>query len=328
MIRLRFLLPLWLLCVLMAGCGRPSQSTSVSRPAFSSDSAYLYISQQVEMGPRVPDTRAHTECLIYLMQQLERMGAVVECQHGTMLNYSGQEQMIVNIIGHFGAPVEQGRLLLAAHYDSRPWCDEEDDYDQRFMPVPGANDGASGVGVLLEVARQLGLQQQDSSARVRPVDIVFFDCEDMGTPSFYTGTQREDTWCLGSQFWAEALKANGQERYYQFGILLDMVGAEDAVFCKEYYSMQFASDYVEKMWRTAGRLGHGRYFSHERIYPITDDHFYVNSIASIPMLDIVHYGANGRTGFPAWWHTQQDNMTHISRATLQAVGETVMATIQ
>ena len=274
------------------------------------------------MGPRVPDTRAHTECLLYLMQQLERFGAVVECQHGTMPDYEGKEQHVINIIGHYGEPAQKGRILLAAHYDSRPWCDEEDDYDYRFMAVLGANDGASGVGVLLEIARQLGRSLEDSTAKVKPVDIVFFDCEDMGTPSFYTGQERQDTWCLGSQLWAGEL-LNAKD--YQFGIVLDMVGAPDANFPKEYYSVQYAGNYVEKLWQNAARLGHGRYFVQKDAYPVTDDHYYVNRKAGIPTLDVIHYSSQSGTGFPLWWHTRKDDMRNINKPTLQAVGETVMS---
>jgi len=256
------------------------------------------------------------------MQQMERFGAVVECQHGTIQNYNGEQQQVINIIAHYGDPTQKGRLLLGAHYDSRPWCDEEEDYSQRFVAVPGANDGASGVGVLMEVGRQLGILQQDTTVKIRPIDIIFFDCEDMGTPSFYTGVERQDTWCLGSQLWANTLTNSNS---YQYGVILDMVGAPDAVFPKEYHSLQYAKDYVEKTWRIAGQLGHGRYFSHETVYPITDDHYYINTIAHIPTLDIIHYTANGGTGFAPWWHTQNDNMTHISKETLQAVGEVVMS---
>ena len=316
--------------VLCVGCSAPSsQSKSpMTRPSFNADSAYSYVSAQVNFGPRVPDSKAHTECAVWLVQQLKRFGAEVTLQQGRMINYAGHEQQIYNIIASF---VPQGsqeeRILLAAHYDSRPWCDEEDEYSQRFQGVPGANDGASGVGVLLEIARQLGIKQANNEP-FTPTDIVLFDCEDMGTPAFYTGQQRENTWCLGSQLWAREY-AYGTEMpldlKYRFGVLLDMVGAPDAVFPKEYYSVQFANDYVETIWRIAQRLGHGRYFSAALSYPITDDHYYVNTTTGIPMVDIIHYDARGNAGFASWWHTTEDDMQHIDRNTLQAVGEVVMS---
>jgi Zn-dependent M28 family amino/carboxypeptidase len=244
-----------------------------------------------------------------------------------MTDYSGKERHVTYVIGHFGQPQANDRVLLGAHYDSRPWCHEEEEYENRFLAVPGANDGASGVGVLLEVARQIGLMASDSSKAAPNVDIVFFDCEDMGTPAFYTGAERTDTWCLGSQLWASEMSKNRQTRSrFQYGIVLDMVGAPDAVFPKEYHSMRWGGNYVEKIWRTANRLGHGRYFVQGECYPITDDHYYVNKIAGIPCVDVVNYSTTG-TGFPSWWHTQCDDMSNISRETLQAVGETVMKVI-
>ena len=307
--------------LLLASCAK--KPATVSRPAFSADSAYAYCEAQMAFGPRVPNSSAHTYCAAWLMQMLRAAGADVTLQKGVLPDYSGREQQILNIIGHFGG-YDRPAVLLCAHYDTRPWCDEEDDYADRYYNVPGANDGASGVAVLLEIARQLGIRMADSTLTTRPVEIIFFDCEDMGTPAFYTGPQRDDTWCLGSQIWAtQQLQA---PRQYEFGILLDMVGAPDAVFPREYYSDQFAGNYTEQVWRAANTLGHGRYFSSEFSYPITDDHLYVNR-AGVPCLDIIHYDARSASGFPAWWHTRNDDMSNISRSTLQAVGETVLTVI-
>jgi len=310
---------------LATACNKQGKQT-VSRPSFSADSAYQFIATQVQMGPRVPGTKAHEECAAYLVRTLERMGGSVEQQRGTMTNYEGQELPVRNIVAHFGSKNLNNRILLAAHYDTRPWSDEEADYDNRFSPIDGANDGASGVGVLLEIARQLGEQQRDTARNVRGIDIVFFDCEDYGTPSFYTGQQRENTWCLGSQFWTQLMSIRRET--YQFGIVLDMVGAPDAVFPKEYYSKRYAGSYVEMIWRAARQLGFSQLFVNQNEAPIVDDHYYINSLAGIPCVDIIHYNRSSSTGFPFWWHTQQDNMQHISTATLQAVGEVVMKVIE
>lgn len=301
----------------------------VERPAFVADSAYQFISRQLRFGPRVPNSKAHTDCAVFLLQQLRNYGAEVELQKGTMLDYSGRPQPIFNIIGHFYTDDirDRSRILLAAHYDTRPWCDEEEEYENRFLNVPGANDGASGVGVLLEVARQLGKQLEDSTLAT-PVDIIFFDCEDMGTPQFYTGVERENTWCLGSQLWATEYAGNSPHANYRFGILLDMVGAPDASFPREMYSTQYAESYVETVWRAASALGYGRYFINQQAYPIVDDHYYINTIAGIPCIDIIHYDVRNATGFPSWWHTRQDDMRNISTATLQAVGETVLSVLR
>lgn len=308
-----------ILCFLLmlASCSRSGSSEkSVQVASFSADSAYLFIAEQVAFGPRVPGTPAHEQCARYLREQLRSFGAQVHVEQGQMPNYAGEPQQIYNIIGSY-APEAKRRILLCAHWDSRPWCDQEENYDERMQPVLGANDGASGVGVLLEIARQIG-------TRSVGVDIVFFDAEDMGTPSFYTGKEREDTWCLGSQLWAKQRVQDHTNKAYEFGVLLDMVGAPDAVFPKEYYSMQYAAPFVEKVWRTAGQLGYGRYFRDMRSYPLTDDHYYVNSIAGIPCLDIIHYDMQNGTGFAHYWHTRHDDMENVSKTTLGAVGRTLM----
>ena len=312
---------------LLSACGK--KTVTPSRPAFSSDSAYAYIEQQLAFGPRVPNSNAHMQCAVWLIEQLKAFGAEVELQKGFMPDYKGDNQQIYNIIGHF-TPLQRdssshagARILLGAHYDTRPWCDEEDDYSDRFYNVPGANDGASGVGVLLEVARQLSLKLSDSTLTT-PVDIIFFDCEDMGTPRVYTGAEREDTWCLGSQLWATNYAKNSAA-VYSFGIILDMVGAPDAVFPLEMYSTQYASNYQHQIWRAAEQLGYGAMFSKQQSYPITDDHYYINYIAGIPCVDVIHYDIRNATGFPHWWHTRNDNMDNISKSTLQAVGEVVMS---
>ena len=325
-----------LLCIigLLSAC-HSKPKTTIQRPVFNGDSAYQYIQKQVQYGPRVPGTTAHHECVIWLVQTLERMGGSVEQQRGTMTNYEDQQMPVINLIAHFGSRDLNNRILLAAHYDTRPWSDEEEDYESRFTPIDGANDGASGVGVLLEVARQLGQLQQDSTRNIRGIDIVFFDCEDSGTPSHYTGPEREDTWCLGSQLWATnyAKKISSlDERVggvsYSFGIVLDMVGAPDASFPREMYSTNYAANYQQQIWRTAQKLGYGSIFTDQQSYPITDDHYYINYIAGIPCVDIIHYDIRNATGFPHWWHTRNDNLDNISKSTLQAVGEVVMAQIK
>lgn len=311
-----------LTAVLCISCSKAVKTTTVERPAFCGDSAYAYVETQLSFGPRVPLSKGHTDCAVWLVQQLRRAGAQVELQKGSLPDYAGHIQPIINIIGHFTpdsmAGTSQG-ILLCAHYDTRAWCDEEEIYEDRFYNVPGANDGASGVAVLLEVARQLGAQGVK-----QPVDIVFFDYEDQGTPRTYTGVQREDTWCLGSQLFA--MQYPNRSGRYRFGILLDMVGAPDAVFPREIYSMQYAQNYVELVWRKALALGYGRYFVDKMAYPITDDHYYLNR-AGIPCIDIIHYDSHNAAGFANWWHTREDNIQNVDKSTLQAVGEVVLSAI-
>ncbi len=295
---------------------QPAQQKETLKVDFCADSAYKYVKQQVDFGPRIPETEAHYACVKFLQSKLQEFCPDVGLEQGTMINYEGREMPVCNIVCRFNAE-KKSRILLCAHYDSRPWADGEEDYDKRMIPIDGANDGASGVGVLLEVARQLGIQNTDKG-----IDIVFFDAEDMGTPDFYTGQQRENTWCLGSQLWAKQHK--NEAKNYQFGILLDMVGAPDAVFMKEYFSEQYATPYLDRVWQTARSLGYGRLFSERHAYPITDDHYYINTIAKIPTIDIIHYDTQSEHGFAPYWHTQNDDMTNISKHTLDAVGRVVL----
>ena len=327
---------LWMvccMCCLLVGCKTtpPKEQTPAVRCAFSADSAYSYIEYQVSCGARVPGSEAHDKCGTWLMNELRRHGAQVEQQVGTMLNYAGQQQEIRNIVAFFQGSTAN-TVLLCAHWDCRPWSDEETSKDQYYKPVLGANDGASGVGVILEIVRQLSILKSQGES-IPSVQIVFFDCEDMGTPNHYTGKERQDTWCLGSQLWAKeykrsTLNAQRSTLNYQYGILLDMVGDARATFQKEYFSLQYAKGYVDKIWSVAAELGYDKYFTYpQRPNPITDDHYYVNTLAGIPCLDIIDYRSNSTTGFPQWWHTQQDDMRNISKQTLQAVGETVLTTI-
>ena len=327
MVRKLTLILLASLC--LVACNKSAKPVTATHPDFSADSAYAYIERQMAFGPRVPNSKAHLDCAAWLIRQLRNSGAQVELQKGTLQDYAGRLQPIINIIAHFtpdSANAQKDAVLLCAHYDTRAWADEEPLYEDRAYNVPGANDGASGVGVLLEVARQLR-----NKTLTQPIDIIFFDYEDQGTPSSYTGVQRENTWCLGSQLFAahysERLKTAESQRPYRFGILLDMVGSPDAIFPKEMYSLEYAQNYVELIWRKAHQLGYGRYFLDKMSYPITDDHYYLN-IAGIPCVDIIHYDANNETGFASWWHTRQDDIRNIDKSTLQAVGEVVMAVVE
>ena len=317
---------IYVLLLLCVSCAKQQQSShSAVRYAFSADSAYHYIAQQVAFGARVPGTEEHAACGDWLVKKLAQYGAQVQNQHGTMPNYAGEEQALRNIVAYLEGNTQHA-ILLCAHWDSRPWSDEEPLYENRFAPVIGANDGASGVGVILEIVRQLSIRKAQGEY-IPSVQIILFDCEDMGTPTHYTGKEREHTWCLGSQYWAKELKIQKSKFKIQYGILLDMVGDPSATFPREYFSMTHAGNYVEQLWRTAAQLGYGRYFVNQAAYPITDDHYYVNTIAGIPCVDIIDYKPQNGTGFAEWWHTQQDDMRNINRQTLKAVGETVITTI-
>ena len=322
---------IYVLLLLCVSCAKQQQtSTADTRYAFSADSAYSYIAQQVAFGARVPDTEEHAACGDWLVKKLSQYGAQVQSQYGSMPNYAGKQQALRNIVAYLEGNTQRA-ILLCAHWDSRPWSDEEPLYENRFSPVIGANDGASGVGVILEIVRQLSIHKAKGDY-IPSVQIVLFDCEDMGTPTHHTGKERPDTWCLGSQYWAKAYKEAREQGKstcvpLQYGILMDMVGDPSATFPREYFSTNYAGNYVEQVWRTAARLGYSRYFVQQVAYPITDDHYYVNTLAGVPCIDIIDYKPQNETGFAEWWHTQKDDMRNINQQTLQAVGETVITTI-
>ena len=321
------------LVLLLAGCSvahkQPSSQALQPAVVFCGDSAYAYVAGQVAFGPRVPGSDAHNDCVQYIGHTMERFGAKVEIQTGEVQRYDGQWQHVANIIARLPADsgfTDKPAIMLCAHYDSRPWADQEEDYDKRMIPILGANDGASGVGVLMEVARQW----QNLNVRKHPLDVVLFDSEDMGTPAFYTGKQLPHTWCLGAQLWARSYRQSvisNQQSAIEYGILLDMVGDPNAAVPREYYSEQFAQKYVDRIWRAAEQQGFSHRFVSSKAYPITDDHYYVNTVAKIPCVDIIHYIPNSDTGFPWWWHTSKDDMSNISPNTLQEVGKVVMKVI-
>lgn len=293
-------------------------SLSSSTPLFDADSAYSYVARQVDFGPRVPNSAAHKACGDYLVSELTRFGAKLYVQETVLTAYNGDRLEARNIIGSYN-PDHSKRILLFAHWDSRPYADYETDPVRQRTPIDGADDGASGVGVLLEIARQL--KQTDPGIGI---DIIFFDAEDYGEPTF-DKTGKEDTWCLGSQFWAK----NPHVKNYRadFGILLDMVGHKDATFYKEGYSMQYAAPTVEKTWNIARELGYGRYFINAAGGHIIDDHIYVKQGRGIPCIDIIYTSSEKTHGFGAHWHTLDDTMENIDPKTLKATGQTVLEVI-
>jgi Zn-dependent M28 family amino/carboxypeptidase len=293
-------------------------SVHSSPPVFDADSAYMYVANQVAFGPRVPNTEAHKACGDYLISELKRCGVSLFVQETVLTAYNGARLQARNIIGSFN-PEDNKRLLLFAHWDSRPYADHDADEANHRKPVDGADDGASGVGVLLEIARQLGQHNPG-----RGIDIIFFDAEDYGTPAF-AQSRMTDPFCLGSQFWAK----NPHVKNYraEYGILLDMVGAKNAVFFKEGVSVHYAAPFVEKVWNTARNLGYGKYFIHAAGGSITDDHVYVIKGRNIPCIDIIHYDPDTDSGFAHYWHTVNDTMDNIDRETLKAVGQTLLEVI-
>ena len=285
---------------------------------YNKDSAYAYVERQVEFGPRVPNTEAHKACALYLNDKLEQFCDTVYLQEVSLTAYNGECLHAKNLIGVFN-PEQNKRVLLFAHWDSRPYSDRDSDINNYYRPIDGADDGASGVGVLLEIARQIDINEIGTG-----IDIIFFDAEDYGVPNF-TNNNTEDTYCLGSQYWAKNPHIPNYKAEY--GILLDMVGAKNATFYKELYSAQYAKLIVDHVWRTARDKGFGKYFIDEKIGPVTDDHIYVIKERGIPCINIINCDKQTAHGFGSYWHTQQDRMDNISHETLEIVGQTIMEVI-
>lgn len=296
------------------------QTPKVVTPKFNSDSAYQYVVEQVNFGPRVPNSAAHDSCAKYLVNKLKSFGADVLVQKGEVTAYTSKVLHIQNIIGRFYKE-RTNRIMLCAHWDSRHIADRDPNNPQG--PIDGANDGASGVAVLLEIGRHL--MKTDPNIGI---DIILFDAEDYGTPQMAPGmmalSDMDDSWCLGSQYWAKNPPIPGYKP--RFGILLDMVGGANATFPKEAFSMKYANPIVQAVWKKGRELGYTEYFIEKAIGGITDDHKYINELAGIPTIDIIHYRPK-ESDFGSFHHTHGDNMTIIDKATLNAVGHTCLEVI-
>lgn len=298
-----------------------SVTAKADAPLFSPDSAFSYIRSQVEMGPRVPGSEPHRICGQWIISELNRHNAdtVVEQKAVVVNPNDGSPLPILNILGRFN-PDATERILLVAHYDTRPFADEETDKSKQSTPIPGANDGGSGVAVLLEIARLMGMQKPD-----RGVDLLFVDAEDMGISSENGNNDTENTWCLGSQYWAENMPYSAADKP-DMGIVVDMVGGTNARFHRELFSDHYAPALVDKVWQIAASLGYGARFINAPGGPILDDHLPILK-AGIPTIDIVESRSDATGAFPATWHTLNDNLDHIDRGALEATGRTVTSLI-
>lgn len=284
----------------------------VEAPKFSSDNAYKFVEQQLAFGPRVPGTKGHDSCAAWLEKQFSSFGATVTVQKADVYGHNGKTYSIKNIIASHNPSASQ-RILLCAHWDTRAMADQ--DSERSKEPIPGADDGGSGVGVLLEIANILN----NTPLKNIGVDIVLFDAEDQGESG---GNFRAESWCLGAQYWSK----NPHVPNYKatFGVLLDMVGARGARFPREGVSLKHANFYVDRIWKTAAAEGFNDFFLNEEARQIIDDHVFVNEIRQIPTVDIIFLSKDSPTGFGSHWHTHKDNIDIISKSTLLAVGQTLL----
>jgi hypothetical protein len=309
------------LCICQVGCAakaadktEKAEAEVVIKGNFSADSAYNYVARQVSFGPRVPGTDAHRACAEWLSATLRSNGADTVIEQRTVVEaYTGDKLPICNILARYNVNVSR-RILLVAHWDCRPWADNSPNEADHSKAIDGANDGASGVGVLLEIARNMGEQRPDVG-----VDILLTDAEDYGFSG--GGEDTADTWCLGTQYWCDHMPYGAADKPV-YGILLDMVGGVDAKFHREYFSDRYAQSVNSKIWAEAASLGLGNIFIDQQGGAITDDHVYLLA-AGIPTVDIIEAGNPATGSFSPTWHTLDDKMDNIDRKTLSAVGRTV-----
>ncbi len=298
----------FLLAFLWKGCGGTT-SISMNSPVtsavseFSGEKAFELLVQQVEFGPRVPNSEASRKAQDFIAQKLKEAGSQVFRQTFTV-TYRGEKYQMANIIGVFKGKRDL-KVLLCAHYDCRPVADQDPNPANRNKPIPGANDGASGVSVLLEIARVL-----KSFRPPRTVVFAFFDGEDLGDMS-------DGGMFFGSKYFARNLTINGTNLKAEMGVLLDMVGDKDFTSNDERHSRYYAPSVVLGLTNAAKKLGYQRYFFQPPMLNIYDDHVPLNKIAGIPTADIIDFD------YP-YWHTLQDTPDKCSPQTLAIVGKTVI----
>ncbi len=310
--------------LVMMSCGNLRKQTASESatlqpvgPAFCADSAYQYCQAQCDFGPRTMNSKAHDDCEQWIIAKFKSFGMTVLPQKAVLKGYDGTPLHSTNIIASY-RPELKDRVLLCAHWDSRPWADNDPDEANWKTPVMAANDGASGVAVMLEVARLLA-----NDTLKLGVDFICFDAEDWGVPQWSEATFDGDSWALGAQYWSTHLHQEGYQA--RFGILLDMVGGQGAQFYKEQMSVQYASSIVDKVWHAAQVVGFGSMFPGQVGGGVTDDHIPVNTKAKIPTIDIIPYYPHcEQSSFGPTWHTVNDDMAHIEKSTLQAVGQTLI----
>lgn len=290
----------------------------ISLPSFSGDSAWLRVEEQVNFGPRVVNTAAHQACGDYMIKLLQEYCDTVYVQAGTAKAWNGEVLRFRNIIGVF-KPSELSRIFIAAHWDSRPYADHDPNPAFHHTAIDGANDGASGTGVILELARVLA-----ENPPPQGVDLILFDAEDYGEPQ---GTERNsmNNWGLGSQHWSTIPHRPGYKARY--GILLDMVGVSNPNFTWEGTSRYYAPDVLAMVWRKAAQAGYTSYFSMQETPAIVDDHYFVNEKARIPTIDIIHYDPATPSGFFKYWHTMNDRLEFVDPVSLQMVGDVMIRVI-
>ena len=260
------------------------------------------------------NSEANEKCGEWIVDKFKQYGCDVTLQKADLKGWDGTTLHSTNIIASINREAKR-KMIICAHWDCRPWADNDPDSTNWRKPVMAANDGASGVGVMLELARII---QADTAKLSYGIDFVCFDAEDYGAPQ-WSGIEDEKSWALGAQHFAKNLPA-----VYEHGILLDMVGGQGACFYQEGFSKHYAQNIVDAVWQSAEDAGYGSFFTRQTGGTITDDHKPLID-AGIPTIDIIpFYPDCEQSGFGTTWHTVNDDMHHLDKATLKAVGQTVI----
>ncbi len=288
-----------------APASQPSAEQAVSIPQFSGSSAYSYLVKQTSFGPRNPNSSGHEACLAYLTTTLQGLADTVQPQPFVQQGY-GEQLRLTNIFARF-RPAASARILFLAHWDTRPRADNDADKRLRDQPILGANDGASGVAVLLELASLL-----KKSPPPIGVDILLVDGEDYGKEG------DNSLYLLGTRQFARSMPPGYAPR---FAILLDMVGDTFLELPKEQNSIQYAPDIVELVWTTARNLG-VRQFVDATGEAIIDDHLPLNDVG-IKAIDIIDFNYPDQSN--RYWHSHDDTPDHCSAESLEAVGSVITA---
>jgi len=279
----------------------PGRMEPARAPSFSGTRAFELLKKQTAFGPRNPNSTGHQQCLAFLIQTLRNATVQVRLQSFSHKGYAGEDLDLTNVVASF-KPEAQTRVLLCAHWDTRPRADQDPDRKRHGDPILGANDGASGVAVLLELASLF----KETPPPVG-VDLALFDGEDYGKEG------DEENYLLGSRYFADT---RPPDYLPKFGILLDMVGDRYLDLPREQYSVQFAPDVVDLVWNTARQL-RIQQFSDAEGEAILDDHIPLNR-AGIKTIDIIDFNYPDPTN--RFWHTHQDVPENCSAESLEAVG--------
>lgn len=298
----------------------PDTKPPVKIPSFNKDSAYVFIEKQLSFGTRVPGSAGHQACKEWMVQKFKSYGADVIEQDFMANIYTGESWPATNIIAQFN-PDHKDRIILSAHWDTRFIGEEDPDKNMKDKPIPGADDGGSGTGVLIEIARILKDNPIDLG-----IDIILWDAEDQGSRDGDGSAASSKLWCLGSQHWS--LNKHKKNYRAKWGINLDMIGAKKPTFLKDEASYTYAGVLLDKVWGLAQNMGYSDMFRDQKIGGLVDDHLFINQMAKIPMIDIINYKVeDGKGSFMDKWHTHDDDITNIDKRSLRVVGQVVTAVI-